>query len=157
MANEFFSLLKQDHTEARHLMEKILGAPQDQWHGLLIDLTDTVQLHMQLEERYFYPRLEGHKVLKPAQQDALREHKEARDLLHQLDRMDVRDREWVNQFRLLQQGLLNHMQIEEGYVFEKAADIFSAQEFQELARKAREQKQSAQRQHQTGQEHEIRA
>lgn len=144
MANQLFDLLKQDHQEARLLMEQIVDAPQNQRHSLFIDLGDALNLHMQIEEDNFYPKLQNHKVLKPAQQEAHREHREAKELIAQLDRLDVSDAEWGFTFRLLQQGLLKHMQVEEGYVFEKCADFMSEQELNEIAQKCRQQKQSAQ-------------
>jgi len=145
MENQLFSLLMQDHTDARLLMEEIVLAPSDRRHALFIDLSDMVTLHLQIEEENFYPKLQGHKNLEPTMKDALREHRETKELLGQLDRMDAEASQWQLSFRLLQQGLLKHMQIEEGDVFEKCADFLSEKQLDEIAQKCREQKQAAQR------------
>lgn len=144
MANQLFTLLKQDHQEARQLMEDIVYARQEKRHDLFIDLSDVLNLHMQIEEQHFYPKLQDRKELKPAQKDALREHQETKELLKQLDRLNVEDIEWQQTFRLMQQGVLKHVQVEEGYVFEKCANFLSDQQLDEIAQKCREQKQAAQ-------------
>lgn len=144
MENQLFTMLKQDHQEARKLMEDILYADADSRHELFIDLNDALLLHLQIEEQNFYPKLQNHKRLVPAMKDALREHQETKDLLQELDRMNVEKVQWDHTFRLMQQGLLKHMQIEEGDVFEKCTEFLSSEDLDEIARKCRDQKQSRQ-------------
>lgn len=144
MANQLFTLLKQDHQEVRQLMEDIVYARQEKRHDLFIDLSDLLKTHLQIEEQNFYPKLQGRKELQPAQKDALREHQETRDMLEQLDRLSVQDIEWQQTFRLMQQEVLKHFQVEEGYVFEKCANFMSEQQLDEIAQKCQEQKQAAQ-------------
>ena len=143
MNSGLFSILIEDHHEARQLMEDIIYSDQDRRHDLFVDLSDALLLHMEIEEQFFYPRLENYKRLVPAMKDALREHEETKELLGQLDAIPVDDARWQDGFRLMQQGLLKHMQIEEGDVFEKCTDFLTDSDLNEIAEKCLERKRAS--------------
>jgi iron-sulfur cluster repair protein YtfE (RIC family) len=144
MANQLFDLLKQDHREVEQMMKQILTKPQTQCESAFIDLNDELSQHMQLEEKFFYPKLQDQQGLKTLMKDALQEHQETKQLLQELDRMGCDAQEWKQTFQKMQQGVLHHVQEEENQVFPKSEQVLGEKECNNIAQKCRQEKESRQ-------------
>lgn len=142
MANQLFDLLKNDHQEVKQVMQKIAQGSPQQCETLFVELNDLATIHMQLEEKLFYPKLQKNQECKPLMQDALQEHREAKDGLKKLERLNADSSDWMPTFKQLQQGILHHVQEEETKVFPKAEQVLGAQECNEIARQFQQQKEA---------------
>jgi hemerythrin-like domain-containing protein len=88
-----------------------------------------------MEEQVFYPQLQKIPEMQEMAQDALEEHKEAKEYLSELDDTDVEDEEWFTTFQDLQEGILHHVQGEENEIFPECKRYLNDQQFNEIYQK----------------------
>jgi len=114
-------LLKQQHQEAKNLLEQIVeGDDKREQKALLGQVGQALRLHMQIEEKMVYPAAgrafqgeeDKQKVL-----EAFEEHAVARRTLETLERTPVTDKRFVVRAKVLKDLIEHHVEEEEGEMF----------------------------------------
>ena len=144
MAQQLFELLKRDHRQVEKWMTQIENGAEDEREELFVTLQDALEKHMQLEEKHFYPQLKKIKEMKDLATDALEEHDNAKNLLSQLEELDIEDDEWLSTFQEMREGLQHHIQDEEKKIFPKCTQLMTEQQLQEIGQKCIDEKEKSQ-------------
>ena len=120
-----YDRLKQDHDKQRQLAEKIMNTSGDSEnrHELWDQFKPEAVAHANAEEQTFYAAL----IQKPEAQEKARhsisEHKDADDIIQELDEMDMGSSGWIQKFKKLKDELEHHMEEEENEIFKKAKAV----------------------------------
>lgn len=144
---DIYERLIQDHEKQRRLCAELMKTSGDsaERRKLFAELCEEVESHAAAEEQSFYAAL----IEKADGQDKARhsvaEHKEASDLIEELQAMDMGTGAWIQKFEKLKEDLVHHVDEEEEEVFPLAKKLIDAQRAENLAdkfeaRKAAERK-----------------
>jgi len=140
MEPKLFELLKRDHRQVEKWMTQIEDGAESEREDLFTTLQDALEKHMQMEEKHFYPQLQKVNQLKGFATDALDEHEKVKNLLSQLEDLDVDDDEWISTFSEMRQDIMHHVQDEEKKIFPGCTQYMKAQLLQEIGEKCIEEK-----------------
>src|SRR5262249_28296641 len=144
-------LLRKDHSVVRSLFsrfEKMGKSAYDEKEELFIQIRRELQIHSRVEQEIFYPALkalnstEGRRLVA----DALREHKEVDQLLHQISRLRSTDKNFEEKIEILFEQVDNHLEEEEGEIFRFAEENCSEEELNEMGRQIEDRKRVLDRQ-----------
>lgn len=122
-----YDAIKQDHDSHRQVLDKLDATSGDspERKSLYATMKQELEAHTAAEEETFYATL----LAKPAGQEQARhsvnEHKEAVDLLGELDETEFSSPGWLTRFRKLKDELEHHMDEEENEVFPKARKLIN--------------------------------
>lgn len=139
---DIYERLKQDHKKQRRLCEALMktSGDSDDRRELFAELCDEVESHAAAEEQSFYAAL----IEKADGQDKARhsvaEHKEASDLIEELQEMDMGTGAWIQKFENLKDELVHHVDEEEEEVFPLAKKLINPERAEFLANKFDERK-----------------
>lgn len=132
-----FDLLKSDHKKVAEIFEKIEGigdedlALRQNWYaGVRLEL----EIHAHIEETIFYPTLKQAAETRDLVLEAIAEHQELKLLLIELDGMAVDNEEWGARIADLKDAVEHHVEEEENEMFEKAKEVISRKEIDDLGR-----------------------
>ena len=89
-------------------------------------------MHAHIEETIFYPALEREKETREITLEAYEEHRVVKDLLSQLDAASSADEEWEARLTVLKENVEHHVEEEEGELFDKANDVLTGDQADEL-------------------------
>ena len=126
-----FELLKADHQKVKGLFKQFKQLKQDEGSGaekteLVKEICEELKIHTQIEEELFYPAvreaISGDELEEGADlmDEALVEHSGAKDLIAQLEEMDVDDELYDAKVTVLSEQIEHHVKEEEGEMFPKA-------------------------------------
>lgn len=120
---EAFELLKEDHGEARTLLQRLrTGAAERRDFVRLKDILDS---HRRLEEEIFYPALMHTEGTSEHIKQALNEHAGVERLLEQMNAMSFGDQAWKAQLDDLERRVEAHISHEENELLPQAGQILS--------------------------------
>jgi iron-sulfur cluster repair protein YtfE (RIC family) len=143
---DVYELLVQDHQKARHLFEKLAdsseGAEKTR-DGLFARLKQELELHTQIEEKYFYPALRDRKETKELVEEALEEHSNVKQLLQELDQTEDKTDDWAEQLAKLQKDVEHHVAEEETELFPLARQVLDQKEADQIAQAIQQEKAAA--------------
>ncbi len=128
---DVFELLKSDHRKVSKLFDQIESASGQAKKRAFTQLKTELDLHAELEERLFYPRLEKAQPSRDITLEAYEEHKVVKDLLAELASNGVSD-EWDAKLKVLRENVEHHVEEEEGELFDKAEDVLSDEELEKI-------------------------
>lgn len=128
---DFFTLLKQDHREVKETFQQLFRQPEVE-HSKAEALYETLLLHMELEENYFYPVMHDLEATRDIAEESVREHQEAKKSIRTLQGGRLDDVEYRTELELLQAEIENHIKEEEGEVFPKAKKLLSEEQIQTI-------------------------
>lgn len=131
-----FDLLKQDHEKIRYLfdkMQKIDRKESGALHKLFSRIEEELEVHMEGEERFFYPKLEQHKEAREKVLESYEEHQVAKTLLGTFNSLAVDDERWRAKLSVLNEVVEHHMQEEERELFKMARAMLKKEQVQEIA------------------------
>ena len=137
---DIFTVLKNDHRDAKDLFEKILKEEEID-EGKVNTLCTALTIHMELEEKLFYPVLQGYKETSELIEEAFLEHAEAKKLIRGLKKEGLDNADLKVKCEMLQLAINHHVDEEEGEVFPKAKKVLSTDEIQTIAQEFTQQKQ----------------
>jgi hemerythrin-like domain-containing protein len=124
-------MLKEQHREAKQLMQRLNAAPDDEQRMVFLDLADALTVHAIIEERHFYPA-----VLERRTEDivetSLTEHVQMKSLIESLVDTEVGTKEWVKLVDALRTEVVRHFDEEEQQLFPKVEQIFGVAELDEI-------------------------
>lgn len=132
---DIYEAIKTDHDDHRRVLDKLDTTQGDsaERREFFATLKQEVEAHAAAEEQTFYASL----IAEPDGQEKARhsvsEHKEASDLIEELDEMDYSSTGWLTKFRSLKDALEHHMEEEEDEVFARARKLIPESEAQKLA------------------------
>ena len=110
-------LLDEDHNEVIGMFEQYKAAHDERRQQLLAaQIAQSLLVHMQIEEEIFYPAFQRATGDQALLQDAIKEHKEARELLSKIDD----DRQNARLMLELEDAILHHVNDEREKMFPKA-------------------------------------
>lgn len=128
---DVFELLKNDHKKVAQLFDQIESASGAAKKRTFEELRTELDLHAQLEERLFYPRLENTKTARDITLEAYEEHNVVKDLLAELAKDGMGD-EWDAKLKVLRENVEHHVEEEEGELFDKAEDELSEEQVEQI-------------------------
>jgi hypothetical protein len=127
-----FELLKKDHEKVATLFKQIESVSEDAKMGIFRQLKEELDVHAHIEEAIFYPSLEREKETREITLEAYQEHQVVKDLLSQLDAATSADEEWEARLTVLKENVEHHVEEEEGELFDKANDVLTGDQADEL-------------------------
>lgn len=98
------------------------------WNVLVNDLN----MHAESEERAFYPQLIEFEEMKDEIIEAREEHKHAKMILKELEKMDMSHEEFMPKLKVLKEMVEHHIEEEETVMFPKVKKIISPEQEEEL-------------------------
>jgi hemerythrin superfamily protein len=128
-----YELLKADHDKVKGLLNELLSLQDDDSEGrkrLVQQIRDDLIPHSRAEESVFYNSLRTVDSAKDMAMHAYKEHMEAETLLRMLQVEDKTNMSWRSTAQKLKEALSHHISEEEGHMFEKARNSFTAEEAQ---------------------------
>jgi iron-sulfur cluster repair protein YtfE (RIC family) len=129
-------LIKQDHEKTRSQFEKIMNSGKKEVSGrqkLFTQLEEELQVHMEGEERFFYPALEQHVEARDKTLEAYEEHQVAKTMLGTFKSLAVDDERWKAKLSVLHEICEHHMKEEEREVFKLAKKSLDKHQMEEIA------------------------
>jgi iron-sulfur cluster repair protein YtfE (RIC family) len=127
-----FELLKKDHEKVATLFKQIESASEDAKMRIFRQLKEELDAHAHIEETILYPALEREKETREITLEAYQEHQVVKDLLAQLDAATSADEEWEARLTVLKENVEHHVEEEEGELFDKANDVLTGDQADEL-------------------------
>ena len=124
-----YQTLKNDHDAVQDLMQKLKkgqGPKADE--RSFATLKEELTLHSKAEETVFYTALRGHREAQELVQHATREHKQVEDMLEEMAELDSQSQEFHAKLEELRGAVEDHVEEEEGEIFETARKLFSDDE-----------------------------
>lgn len=131
---DFFKLLKDEHKEAKDTFQKLLG--QDSVEAKDCEtLCKKLQVHMEMEEKYLYPRIKKIKDAEDIALEAKLEHEEAKKQIDALLNGKLDEVETKVKLEVLQLEITHHADEEESELFPVAKKHFSSEDVQDITEK----------------------
>ena len=138
---DIYQLLKKDHKEAKDLFKKIQDGDGEKTESFA-KLRQELLIHMEGEEKLFYPVLKKNKETREKTEEGIDEHKEAKKIIKDMHTLrSDGDGEWEEKFEELQEAIEHHVQEEEEELFPMAKHVLSAQQATQIAEKFQQAKQ----------------
>lgn len=145
---DVFTLLKQDHKEAKQLFEKIEQSSSRAMklrEKSMQQLAQELEMHTSVEEEIVYPRLKEIDSLKDTILEAYEEHHVATQLLQEITELSPQDEQWMAKVTVLKEMVEHHVREEEKDLFPKAQKALGKEEAAELGKRVEEEKKRRQR------------
>lgn len=139
---DIYSRLKKDHDTQRELGEKISATEgdsedrRDLWKRYKVEL----EAHASAEEQTFYAELMSHPEASDKTRHSVSEHKDAADLIEEIDDMDMSSPGWLTRFKKLRHDIEHHVDEEEEEVFVIARKVIDIETANQLAQAFNERK-----------------
>lgn len=148
MATTIYDVLMKDHRKVEALLERLVHSADadDKTRSSLIEqIRDELIPHARAEEAVFYNSLSTIPEAKDLVRHGYAEHMEAETLLRTLQGLDAVGAEWNTVAKKLRDGILHHIEEEEGKIFSAAKQLLVKEEvtmmaeaFEEMKPKIRE-------------------
>lgn len=127
----FFNLLKDEHQEAKTTFKTLLESEEID-HDKTGLLCQKLLLHMEMEEKYFYPVMENYKATEELSEEAELEHTEAKKFIKSLLNNKLEDSEYKVKLEMLQLAIEHHIKEEENELFPLAQKKLNDTQIQEI-------------------------
>ena len=134
-------LLKEDHDRIKPLLSELKETTDraEKTRGDLFSrIKQELTIHEIIEEEIFYPTLKEHPKAKDIVLEGYEEHHVVDEILGELEQTPVTDDTWGAKFKVAKENLEHHIEEEEGEMFQKARQIFSVDEREEMGRRMQE-------------------
>jgi Hemerythrin HHE cation binding domain len=135
---DVIEILEHDHREVEQMfseLETLRGASTDEAKSRRKDLTDQVTIelvrHSVAEEVLVYPQVEK-KVSAEEAEHARKEHAEAEESLHRLEKLDADSPAFDDELATLMAEIRHHIEDEEGQMFAHMRQAIDADELRKL-------------------------
>ncbi len=139
----FFDLLQQDHRKVIDLFDQIEEDGEmelDSRGDLFSRIEEELGLHMEGEERFFYPVLEREEETHEKALESYEEHHVARTVLEEFGDLSQDDERWMAKMKVLKEIIAHHVKEEEGQIFKMAKKALDKEQIQEITQQIKEQK-----------------
>jgi len=121
-SSKLFKMLKDDHEKVMDLFEEVEENASDVNHAqeLFAQIQKELQVHMEGEEKFFYPALEQEEDAREQVLEAYEEHNVVKMILKQFGRQSPGDERWMAKVKVLKEIVEHHVQEEEKEMFKMA-------------------------------------
>lgn len=132
-----YDAIKDDHEKHRRILSDLDGTSGDSEtrRELFERLRRELTAHANAEEQTFYAALIEDPDSQEQARHSIAEHKDADDLLEELDELAFDNPGWLQKFRKLKDSVEHHMDEEEDDVFALARGVIGEPQSHELASK----------------------
>ena len=144
-----FQLLKEDHQKVSGLFQQIeptTERAEKTRTELFAQLKQELDIHARIEEAIFYPSIKRAAETREVVLEGFEEHHVIKMLLKELEAMPVDTEQWTAKIKVLQENVEHHVEEEEGEMFQKARDVLSEEEINQLGAQMEEMKKQLQQQ-----------
>ncbi len=141
-----FQILAKDHRVVDQLFERIEKTDNrgaNQRGQLYQKLHNELELHTQLEEKFFYPTLKEHNDTKELVSKSLDENSEIKQMLHEIRSLSAEDDQWSEMINELKMTVQHHVRQEEDQIFPAARAKLDEAQINELGRRIQKMKEKA--------------
>jgi len=134
---DIYSLIKKDHQEVANLFRRLKVAEgfSETSEQLFAQLREELELHAHAEERVWYPALREAEGTQELVEEALDAHELVQGLLDELAASRMDDEAWNEKLEVLDEHVEDHIEEEEGDIFDVARQLFSVEQTTELAQR----------------------
>jgi hemerythrin-like domain-containing protein len=129
---DIYEHLKQEHDQAKQLMEQLKEKPDKRKFN---ELEQMLEKHIGAEEKVVYKAFDQHSELHMNVLEAREEHRVAKRVLREVSKLEPRDEKWQAKFKVLKELIEHHVEEEESSVFPKAQKMIDGKKAQELNEK----------------------
>ena len=143
------TLLKRDHDKVKTMLKELEPTTEratktrtELFQRIKTELT----VHELIEEEIFYPTLKQHPKAKDIVLEAYEEHDVVDTIMSELETTPVEDETWGAKAKVMIENLEHHIEEEEGEMFDKARQVFDAEELEQLGQAMEARKQEAMQQ-----------
>ena len=146
MTQNAFAFLKTDHRKVVILLQKLLSTSDravKTRSALLKRLKTSLEVHARIEETILYPALEEMDATHDFAARGVEEHNLIKQLLAEVEVMNVLDERWLAKLEILQKMVKAHVKEEEVEMFRQARKIFSPSQIEALGQRLRSAQQQA--------------
>lgn len=144
-----FQLLKEDHQKVSGIFQQIeptTERAEKTRTELFAQLKQELDIHARIEETIFYPSIKRAAETREIVLEGFEEHHVIKMLLKELESMPVDTEKWTAKIKVLQENVKHHVEEEEGEMFQKARDVLSEDEINQLGEQMAELKKQLQQQ-----------
>lgn len=127
-----YDLLKLEHKDVKNLFKQIIDKESFQ-ENTYDQIKKALTMHMEGEERLFYPRLQNAPETRMTTLEAIEEHDVGKKVLSDIDNTTDND-DKLAKLKVLSDTISHHVDEEEGELFKKAKKVLSSYDEHELAR-----------------------
>jgi hemerythrin superfamily protein len=130
-----FQLLKEDHQKVSGLFQQIeptTERAEKTRTELFAKLHEELDVHAQIEEKIFYPAIKQAAETREIVLEGFEEHHVVKMLLKELASLPVDTEQWSAKFKVLKENVEHHVEEEEGEMFQKARQVLSEDEINDL-------------------------
>ena len=128
-------LLKEDHRRVERLFQKVKADQEGERHQELFEqIKLELEVHTHIEETIFYPKLKESEELKDIVLEGIEEHHQAKIFLRELSNLVADSEKFEPKLKVLIEGVIHHVQEEEGEMFPKVEEVFDKATLNELGK-----------------------
>jgi len=138
-----FQLLKEDHQKVSGIFQQLeptTERAEKTRTELFGKLKQELDVHAQIEETIFYPTLKQAAETREIVMEGYEEHAVVKQLLSELGGMDVTSEEWTAKLKVLKENVEHHVEEEEGEMFQKARQVLSEEQINQLGQRMEQEK-----------------
>lgn len=136
-------LLKEDHNKVKKLLEQT-DSTTERGVKTRADLFSKIKremvIHEAIEEQIFYPALKEHAKAKEIVLEGYEEHHVVDQIMAELEGVEFESETWGAKFTVMKENIEHHIEEEEDEMFDKAREVLSKEELQDLAEKMQQMK-----------------
>ncbi len=137
------TLLKDDHDKVKKMLadgEETTERAEKTRSEVFAKIKEEMLIHERIEEEIFYPALKQHPKAKEIVLEGFEEHHVVDEIMGELEATDVTDEQWGAKFKVMKENIEHHIEEEEGEMFDKARQVFSDDELEQLGTRMMELK-----------------
>ena len=116
---------------------------------LFARLKDELDVHARIEETIFYPAIKQEAETREIVLEGFEEHHVVKMLLKELEALPVDTEQWTAKLKVLQENVEHHVEEEEGEMFQKARQVLTEEQINQLGERMGEEKKRLQQQSKT--------
>lgn len=138
-----FQLLKEDHQKVDSLfkqLEPTTERAEKTRTELFAKLKEELDIHTKVEEAVFYPSIKQAAETREIVLEGFEEHHVVKLLLKELEALPVDTEQWTAKLKVLQENVEHHVEEEEEEMFQKARQVLSEEEINDLGARMEQMK-----------------
>lgn len=131
-----FRELAKEHGELTLLLKRVSASDDiDVRKDLFPTIRAELLSHAKAEEREFYPMLRDKEECRLLVEQALLDHQEIEAMVEELFALEYSEPGWIEMFKRMEGAIEAHVEMEENELFEKAKDVLSKDQLNEIERR----------------------
>jgi len=138
-----FQLLKEDHKKVSAIFQQLEPTTERAVKTrteLFEELKTNLDIHAHIEESIFYPSIKREAETREIVLEGFEEHHVIKMLLKELESMPVDTEQWAAKCKVLQENVEHHVEEEEGEMFQKARDVLTEEQINDLGARMQQEK-----------------